>query len=55
MTTLRKTCFGSRGLLKKEVIALKLVNNPSEPVVQWIDMYVNGKKTKVSFQEIYSY
>lgn len=45
MRTLRKTYFDSRGLLKQEVTALKLVNNPSESAVYWIDRYVNRKKT----------
>lgn len=44
MKTLRKACSDSRGLLKQEVIALKLVNNPSESAVYWIDMYVAFKK-----------
>lgn len=43
MRTLSKTYFDSRGLLK-QVTALKLVNNPSESAVYWIDMYVNRKK-----------
>lgn len=44
MKTLRKACSDSRGLLKEEVMALKLVNNPSESAVYWIDIYVDLKK-----------
>lgn len=51
MRTLRKTYFDSRGLLKQEVTALKLVNCLSKSTVYWIDIYVNLKKNRVNFQE----
>lgn len=44
MKTLRKACSDSRGLLKQEVITLKLVNSPSESAEYWTDICVEFKE-----------